>query len=468
MALLWQGAFFPLQYIFLLIIPFAAFALSKRPLRITLNTVLLVGLVLVMLASLLIAAKAPQIALREWLRYLLLPLYLLFFVTMQDKSAWYMRAFFGGIFWVALLGLISYMGGFIIPAGVIEQSGRLQSTIQYANTTALLMLIGALYSAEYFVTTKKWRYPVYAAGFFCCLYLTGSRTTFVLFFFILVLLVLSRMQRKMRLMAIGGITTALIGIIIAGGRVIRLSLTEPTLIERVITWQDGLSLAGQNPLFGLGIGNWQFEQFLYQSAPYGVRYVHNYYVQLMLDGGILAALLFGAVVLMCLWRGWKERNIHYYVVLAIVVHVLLDFDLAYGSVILILMFSLAQLPDRELTLFSCPNKPWRWIALLPAIVFLAMWVAEPNYIAPDPLGAKYTEARQLSSAEQYLPAIEKTEELLYLWRYNENYQAFYSELLTKAVDSGALTSDVRQQKLKTMEQNKAKVNPLYEKYIGNN
>ena len=454
-----------MQYIFLLIIPFAAFALSKRPITITLNTIFLAGLVLVMLISLIFAAKEPQIGLREWLRYLLLPLYLLFFNAEKEKSAWFMRAFYIGIFCIALFGLMAYAGSIIIPSGIIEQSGRLQSTIQYANTTALLMLIGALYSVQYFITTKKWRYPIYAVGFAYCLYLTGSRTTFVLFFIIAVGFAISKMKRTPRLIAIGVLTAAFIGVIFVGGRIVQLSLTEPTLIERVITWQDGLKLTLQHPLLGLGIGNWQFEQFLYQSAPYGVRYVHNYYVQLLLDGGVLAFVLFVVVIVSALWRSMKERSIHFFIVLAIVLHIFLDFDMTYGSVILILAFSLAQLPDKEIKTVLLFKKSIRLLAFVPAILFLVMWVMEPKYITPDPLGSEFTEAKQLYSGEQYIPAIEKTEKLLHLWRYNENYQAFYLDLLTKAVDKGVLSAGDQQQKLMIMEQNKAQVNPLYEKYI---
>jgi O-antigen ligase len=296
LSLLWQGAYFPIQFIPLAAMPFVAFALSKRPIVVTINTILFTGLILLLSASLLLA-KEPQIGLREWIRYLLIPLYLIFFTATRDKSAWQRQAFFVGISSIAVLGLMAYAGGIIIPAGVIEHSGRFQSTIQYANTTALLMLIGILYAYNYFTETKKWRYIVLGAGLAYCLYLTGSRTTFVLFFLVGTVFALAKMNRKPRLIAIGVLAGALIGALLVGGRIVQISLTEPTLIERVITWQDGLRIAVQYPWLGLGVGNWQFDQFLYQSAPYGVRHIHNFYVHLLVDGGWVAALLFIAAIL---------------------------------------------------------------------------------------------------------------------------------------------------------------------------
>lgn len=468
LALLWQGAYFSVQYLFLLAIPFTVFALSKRSITITLNAILLTGLVFLMLLSLMLEAKEPQIGLREWLRYLLMPLYLLFFSVSKDKSGWWMKAFFAGIFGIAIFGLMAYTGAIEIPSGIIESSGRFQSTIQYANTTALLMLIGVLYSVHYFEVTKKWRYPIYAVGFVYCLYLTGSRTTFVLAFLVAVLFVLSKMKRRIQLISLVVLTVVAVGVLSIGGRIVRLSLTEPTLIERVITWQDGLTLTLQNPLFGLGIGNWQFEQFTYQSAPYGVRYIHNFYVQLLVDGGVLSALLFLTVIIITLWHGWKEKSIHFFVILAISLHIFMDFDMSFASIILILMFSVAQVPDKEILALSCSRAPPRFVALAPAILFLVFWITESNYISPDPLGKKFAKANQLASNGEYLLAIEQTEELLRQWRFNENYQVYYPKLLERAVVEGVLSDDERHNKVLFIEQKLKTVNPLYVKYINTN
>ena len=465
LAVIWQGSFFTVQYIILLAIPFAAFAFSERSVTVTLNTLLFVGLTLVMLASLLIAAKEPQIGIREWLRYLLMPIYLQFFIVFKDKSKWYMKAFFIGIATVAIFGILAYFGGIEIPFGIIEQSGRMQSTIQYANTTALLMLIGVLYSTHYFQETRNWRYPLYAVGFAYCLYLTGSRTTFILLFAIALMYTISRLKLKARLISIGILAATAAAFLLIGGRIVRISLTEPTFIERVITWQDGLALAMQNPFFGLGIGNWQFEQFLYQSAPYGVRYIHNYYVQLALDGGVLAMLIFAAALANSLWRGRKERSIHLFAILAIALHIFMDFDMSFGAVILILMFSLAQVPDKEIKLFTFQSKRLRFLALAPAIFFAVIWVAEFNRIPPDPLDAKFAVARQLAAEGEYITAIEYTEELIRLWRFNEEYQVFYRKLLVAAVAAKELSDDEQRQKLMVSEQSSTQMNPLYIRYI---
>jgi len=465
LAILWQGAYFSVQYIFLLAVPFAAFALYKRAVSITLDALLLLGLVAVMLLSLVIKAKEPGIAFRELLRYLLMPSYLLFFLAAKEKSHWYMKAFFAAIFTIALLGLLAYAGGIEIPSGIIQQSGRLQSTIQYANTTALFMLIGILYSLHYFLTTKQLRYPIYAVLFAFCLYITGSRTTLLLAFIIAIVYALTKMKRTSRFILLAVLFLSAIGLFVIGGRIVRVSLTEPTFIERVITWQDGLIITAQSPLFGLGIGNWQFEQFLYQSAPYGVRYIHNYYIQLLMDGGVLSALLFIAVIANTLWRGRKENSIHLFIILAIVLHIFMDFDMSFGGIILILMFSLSQMPDKGIFSVPCKKKPLRLFALVSASILIFLWVSEFKYIVPDPLGEKFSKSEIQAENKEYLPAIENMEYLLQAWRFNESYQQFYESLLIDAFEEGVISAEERQQKLILMEESSAVVNSLYTKYI---
>jgi hypothetical protein len=290
----------------------------------------------------------------------------------------------------------------------------------------------------------------------------------VLFFIIATLFILAKMKQKVRLIAIAVLAAVFAAILWFGGRIVQISLTEPTLIERVITWQDGLRIATYYPWLGLGIGNWQFDQFLYQSAPYGVRFIHNFYVQLLVDGGFLAAILFIVVMLNVLLRGMKEKNIHFFVMLAIAIHIFLDFAMAFGSIILIFTFTMSQLPDKKVKDLVPEKKRLRLIALIPALLLLVMWVNDFNYVVPDPLGDKFNEVRQLYVNEQHMLAIEKSEELLYLWRFNTDLQSFYESLLVTAVNSELMTEEEQQQRLRIAEQNRTQINPLYTRYIRTN
>ena len=463
-SIVWQGSFFPIQYIWLLALLLLAITLTDRPFIMTTQVWLLLGLVIHMSLSLMLCAADKPMGLRELLRYMLLPISMLFFLVMKEYAESFIRALYTGLLIVAALGLLVYEGDFWIPVGIIQANGRLQSTIQYANTTALLMLIGILYSAHYFISTQKWRYPLYLAVFAYCLYATGSRTTFVLAFGIAVVYTLSLLKRHARWIVMGVLILLAGFLFMQGGRIVRISLTEPTFIERVITWQDGIRLVLQRPFFGLGLGDWQTEQFLYQSAPYAVRYVHNYYVQLLLDGGIIALLLFALPVMISLWQGWKGKSIHFFVILAVVLHIFVDIDMTYGGVIVIIAFSMAQIPPIRERVRNI-NQLIRLSGLVPAALLLLMWGAEFRYTPTNPFAIKEAAARALIKEELYAAAIIQTEELLRMWQFNEEYQEMYRVLLSEAEAANIISSEEKQMKWLELERKLNNINPLYTRYI---
>ena len=75
------------------------------------------------------------------------------------------------------------------------------------------------------------------------------------------------------------------------GRFLTSSLNSSTLLGRLLYWQDGIKILMDYPM-GCGWRGYSFLQGLYQTGVYEVRYIHNDYLQLMLDGGILPGLLF--------------------------------------------------------------------------------------------------------------------------------------------------------------------------------
>jgi tetratricopeptide (TPR) repeat protein len=271
------------------------------------------------------------------------------------------------------------------------------------------------------------------------------------------------------------------------------------------------------PLLGIGVGNWQTEQFIYQSAPYSVKYIHNYYLQLFLDGGLLAPILFAAALVPAVVRGIRIRSVHAVIVLAVMLHALLDFDLIFAAVGMTTMYSLSQISDAGITLAVGKR---RFAAIAPLALILALWssqmlardadtqlqrgaldAAMREYklalaIVPINSGLYYQMAQSTRDAAlteelirqararnpadsgsaailaricavngDYGEAVGLCEELLQKWRFSTEYQQLYYDILARAVSAEAMSDSEYNEKLLDLDSKLKDVNPLYEKYI---
>lgn len=79
-------------------------------------------------------------------------------------------------------------------------------------------------------------------------------------------------------------------------------------IQRLVFFEDGMKLFRRSPIIGLGMGAYENAVKSVQSFYYETKYVHNHYIQALLETGAVGLLLFvcllaisGASVL-CAWR----------------------------------------------------------------------------------------------------------------------------------------------------------------------
>lgn len=237
-------------------------------------------------------------------------------------------------------------------AGIFEESrdyffraGRLGGFFQYSNTMALFFLIGIiLLCFEEKKNKKIWTEVILlVAG----ILLTGSRTVFFMMLaFFLFMCVREKNMRKniIRLLGIVLIVTS-IYVWVTGdyqniGRYLSSSLESSTLLGRILYNIDGLRLLCEH-LGGVGYKGYSILQPLIQTGVYTTVFVHNDWLQIALDAGVVTAIAFGvAVVGNIISKDTKARN--KVVLIVISFHMLLDFDLQYLVIfgVLLLMFSL--------------------------------------------------------------------------------------------------------------------------------
>lgn len=83
-------------------------------------------------------------------------------------------------------------------------------------------------------------------------------------------------------------------------------------VQRAQFWRDGLKLWRQHPIFGDGLGSMETGLYSVSDFHYESKYVHNHYVQAMMDTGLVGLACF--VGMLCasgrlLWLGRKRETV---------------------------------------------------------------------------------------------------------------------------------------------------------------
>ena len=82
-------------------------------------------------------------------------------------------------------------------------------------------------------------------------------------------------------------------------------------IQRTVFFADGIELFRDSPLVGLGLGAFESASWGVQEFDYETKYVHNHYIQVLLDSGVLGLVFFGLFALclvLVLWRARRQED----------------------------------------------------------------------------------------------------------------------------------------------------------------
>lgn len=220
-------------------------------------------------------------------------------------------------------------------------NGRIDGLFEYANTWALYLLcsfVWILYEEKKSEKRKVFSLVSLTLGIF----LTGSRGILLLLCgclgFYLYQQRKNHQVKKTVIMAISlGVCLFFVANMLMDGlltfRLTELSLNSSSINGRLLYYTDALTILGDNPL-GIGRGGYLYLQSIYQTGIYTVLYVHNDYLQMALDGGIVAGMAFFLLPL-ALWRGKTLELGSKICILLLWIHLMVDFD---GQYMFILWF----------------------------------------------------------------------------------------------------------------------------------
>ena len=269
-----------------------------------------------------------------------------------------------------LLGKIPFAGCIMTVVGIFSylfnpayefffSADRLGGFFQYANVFALFCLVGCILLAgkieECADAAEKIRLYPQIVFLIIGILLSGSRSVCVLAVVSGIVIAIQKQKIRIQILVMLFITAsvAFLYVYLTGnmqniGRLFTASLHSSTFLGRLLYAKDGLRQILLHP-FGLGYLGYYFLEPAIQTGVYSVRYIHNDFLQMALDIGIIPTLFFLYVVGKNIFgKGQSFENRLITAVMAL--HFLVDFDLEFTSMWFLLILNLNLNHGKEINI----------------------------------------------------------------------------------------------------------------------
>jgi len=237
---------------------------------------------------------------------------------------------------------ISIIIGFIpgLKEIVYTASGRIMGLFPYANTFALYLLVGIIIITT--IRRDKLAIPITLFLLFG-IFLTGSRTTLIIATIYMIYFCFSKentIKKYYILTYLGLIIAFVIYALVTNnfGRIFNINPNAGTLLERFLYWKDSIKLILTNP-FGLGYMGYSYKIYEIQTGMYVTKFVHNEYLQMMLDIGIIPAITFIAFIVKSIISK-NNLKLNKIILIAIAIHIFFDLDLQSIIILYIIVMCL--------------------------------------------------------------------------------------------------------------------------------
>lgn len=342
------------------------------------------------------------------------------------------------------LSLFSIFFPYYFFENSISDAGRLAGTFEYPNTMALFLILGIVIVENMF-QRKKWILQGILSFFVLA---TGSRTAFVLLAGYYIYCFYKYDGRNKKIVLIFGtlIFSILIGKCLEksfGGleRFLTIDWNASTLQGRILYWEDAGRMIWKYPL-GLGYMGYFYLQKVMQTGIYSIRFVHNEWLQLVLDYGVIAGISI-CIYIRCIFHRYEIQDWKKQILLIIGIYSFFDFHLQYWGIILILLWLKPQGKLIELRKMRKSNLfIWGMIITFFGWIFVRAEIADvyagngayEKAVEKNPLSTEYKiglmlEAEDLEKASKYTESILNNNSYVYeAYAINSNYAALKRNL----------------------------------------
>ena len=261
----------------------------------------------------------------------------------------------------------------------VTVNGRLAGLFQYPNSFAAFLLIGLI--------VQSFRHPcrhhcLTSSLLVSGIVLSGSKTVFLLMIVFMVAIILSHRKLLPALVLsialILGIAAGFLadsfGLLPNADRFTSIQVSSGTFLVRLLYFRDVIPFILTHP-FGIGYMGYPAVEGLIQTGRYYVTYIHNGFLQILLEVGwfpglILILLMVSAVFLS------KTTVLHKFILLAVLSHCMLDFDLQFCVFWIILLSCLRLNFGREILVI--PQKAAYCLSAV--LVAVCLWLGSGDWL----------------------------------------------------------------------------------------
>lgn len=240
-------------------------------------------------------------------------------------------------------------------------------------------------------------------------------------------------------------------------RLMHINAADSNLQARMVYYADALKMVKDRPLLGWGGGGWNSGYPAYQSYNYISTTVHNHFLQVWVETGTLGLIMF-IVPFLALSRGllylYRARTTRApapetwtvgTAALAIGMHSVIDFDLSFSSIALLLWFLLAlfaywEAQRQQLTQTSRYNRSTNGSGTIRPAVLLILFLSLASMhlaAATITLRAAAAKAQACTSAAQKGDnnrALEYIQTAGYLDRWSAQYPMAQARFLMAGIE----------------------------------
>lgn len=225
-----------------------------------------------------------------------------------------------------------------------------------------------------------------------------------------------------------------------------IDLTENSSATRLTYYEDSLSILKSKPIFGGGGGTWEALYQKYQSRPYNATEAHNYFIQTMVETGIIGIAVLATLIgvfIVHLLKAWKRKDVLtvsvLFSALALLGHSGLDFNFSFHSIpmifwALIAMLEFKTFEDIKLNIGKMDFKGKSNSPVLVSLVGIPLLVFSISLYSANAIATSNTETINEIPMEE---SIDKMEKAVMLDPFHSNIRVDLAKMqMAQGIENG--------------------------------